>query len=475
MSRDIYTCELCVEDINDNIRIICPHCNVEICEPCFQYGLLLENQDPKCIYCKKLLSLEFVLSNNDTKWLKNNFIEYYSNLLFEKEKNKLMDTVPKYKLFLQIQDIKNDFKIFKIDNTNKKIIEKIKRNIENNDDFELLYDKLIDERNKKKENFSIIINELEKKLTIKMKKDIEKKKSFIKKCPNDKCKGFINIEYQCELCDVEICKTCYEMIQEDHICNINNIECAELIKKDSKPCPNCYVPIFKISGCNQMFCTNCNCTFSWETLEIDKGVVHNPHYFDYIAKLRTLDQNVVLENIACGDIEQVYMTTFKYTHNTWIHDIYVINREIFSEIIPFIENKCKDNFEYYRLQYLKDNITEKSWKKKIMNDVLFNNAIQNYIEIMRLFVTLTSDMLYSICYNIYEKNKKMNIEAKKKLKYFINQEIYETQFRQIKTYFLLNLDKIYDIFGIDLHSDNIMRIIFFLEKHNFYYSNYYIY
>ena len=178
MSRDIYTCELCVEDINDNIRIICPHCNVEICEPCFQYGLLLENQDPKCIYCKKLLSLEFVLSNNDTKWLKNNFIEYYSNLLFEKEKNKLMDTVPKYKLFLQIQDIKNDFKIFKIDNTNKKIIEKIKRNIENNDDFELLNDKLIDERNKKKENFSIIINELEKKLTIKMKKDIEKKKKF---------------------------------------------------------------------------------------------------------------------------------------------------------------------------------------------------------------------------------------------------------------------------------------------------------
>ena len=74
-----------------------------------------------------------------------------------------------------------------------------------------------------------------------------------------------------------------------------------------------------------------------------------------------------------------------------------------------------------------------------------------------------------------KKKKKIYIESKKRLKYFINQEIYETQFIEMKKYFLLNLDKIYDIFGIDLHSNNIMRIIFFLEKHRFYYSTYYIY
>ena len=48
--------------------------------------------------------------------------------------------------------------------------------------------------------------------------------------------------------------------------------------KDSKPCPNCYIPIFKLSGCNQMFCTNCHVVFDWISLKIDKGPVHNQHF-----------------------------------------------------------------------------------------------------------------------------------------------------------------------------------------------------
>ena len=92
MSKRI-ECTLCTEKKKPNDIIICPHCSVEICEPCFQYGLTMDIQDPVCIYCKKSLNIEFILANNDTKWCKEVFLDYYSNLLLEKEKNKLMDSV----------------------------------------------------------------------------------------------------------------------------------------------------------------------------------------------------------------------------------------------------------------------------------------------------------------------------------------------------------------------------------------------
>ena len=73
MSKKKIKCTLCTEKKIANDIIICPHCSVEICEPCFQYGLTMEIQDPLCIYCKKGLNIEFILANLESvKSEKNN-------------------------------------------------------------------------------------------------------------------------------------------------------------------------------------------------------------------------------------------------------------------------------------------------------------------------------------------------------------------------------------------------------------------
>ena len=66
---------------------------------------------------------------------------------------------------------------------------------------------------------------------------------------------------------------------------------------------------------------------------------------------------------------------------------------------PFSDfGKFKENFEDYRIQYLYGTLTEKTWKKKIMKDTIFNEAIYSYVEIFEMFVTISSDLIRKICF-----------------------------------------------------------------------------
>jgi len=114
----------------------------------------------------------------------------------------------------------------------------------------------------------------------------ESKKTFIRKCPRDDCDGFLSSQWKCGLCDGWACRDCFglknDKNDEEHTCNDDDLKSAEQIRKDTKPCPTCGIPIFKLSGCNQMWCVKCNIAFDWTTLRIERGVIHNPHYYDWI-------------------------------------------------------------------------------------------------------------------------------------------------------------------------------------------------
>ena len=65
----------------------------------------------------------------------------------------------------------------------------------------------------------------------------------------------------------------------EHVCNEDDVKSAEMIKKETRNCPKCAVPIFKTEGCDQMWCTECHTAFSWRTGLVVTGVVHNPHFY----------------------------------------------------------------------------------------------------------------------------------------------------------------------------------------------------
>jgi hypothetical protein len=139
--------------------------------------------------------------------------------------------------------------------------------------------------------------------------DEEKKEraTFIKPCPVNDCKGFLSNKYKCGLCTTYCCSDCFEIIgklqgdddssfkalKDKHKCDPANVETAKMIRKECKPCPKCGVQIFRISGCNQMWCTSCHTAFDFVSGKVDTGLVHNPHYAQYMREQREGQGEVV--------------------------------------------------------------------------------------------------------------------------------------------------------------------------------------
>jgi hypothetical protein len=104
-----------------------------------------------------------------------------------------------------------------------------------------------------------------------------------RKCADENCRGYLSSQWKCGVCDMWSCPQCHKLkgLHRDspHVCNPDDVATAELLNRDTKACPSCSTPIFKISGCDQMWCTECHTAFSWRTGVIQTNGIHNPHYF----------------------------------------------------------------------------------------------------------------------------------------------------------------------------------------------------
>jgi len=145
--------------------------------------------------------------------------------------------------------------------------------------------------------------------TLQGKKAPKKKVVFARRCPDEECRGFLAPNNKCGLCDKFSCGKCMKIVgdepaadDETHECNPDDVASVQMLKKETRPCPKCITPIYKISGCDQMWCTQCHVAFSWITGKIVvNDRMHNPHYYDFLREhgagaIRTP------EEVVCGGI-----------------------------------------------------------------------------------------------------------------------------------------------------------------------------
>jgi len=217
------------------------------------------------------------------------------------------------------------------------------------------------------------------------------KTKFIRKCPDENCKGFLSSAWKCGICELHFCAQCNSQKNDGHECNDNDVETMKLLKKDTKPCPKCGTMIFKISGCDQMWCPDCYTPFSWKTGVIEKGTVHNPHYYEFNRQNDRVVRNP--GDIPCGGLPSLYELNSQFGK---YHDkLYAYHRAVLHiqhHILRYELVQINDDNADLRLQYMMDGLSELRFKQLLQIRDKANKKKRDWVGIYNLFVDVMSDM-----------------------------------------------------------------------------------
>ena len=286
-------CKICYEKYNksNHMPVKCTSCDFEACRQCHSTFILdTTNAIPNCMNCHKELQREFLVENFTQKFVTQDWKKHREQVIFQRERALLPTRQPVAEMFRRKEVLKRE-------------------------NEELL--KQMNELRAKQYQCQREIGNIDYRIRVGPAADANPRNAsgsasaphaaaFIRPCPNTEsnCRGFLSTQWKCNLCNMWACKDCHEIkgTTQDapHECNPDNLASAKLIDAETRPCPKCGARVFKISGCNQMFCTACNdCAFDWVTGRIET-IIHNPHYFEFQRQRNGGQAPRVIGDILCG-------------------------------------------------------------------------------------------------------------------------------------------------------------------------------
>jgi len=216
---------------------------------------------------------------------------------------------------------------------------------------------------------------------------------FIRRCTVPECNGFLSSAWKCGLCNTWACPDCFEIKGLDrdvaHTCSADALATATMIRKDTKPCPSCGEMISKIDGCDQMWCVSCHTPFSWTSGQaIKTGIVHNPHYFQWLAKGgQHAPQNPGF--VPCGGLPNAYhvqgglRNATKEDRKEILEILRICTHVMDVERHRYERHLDPINNQDVGVQYLLKERTEEDWKKhlgKVERDRQKSNEIRDILD-----------------------------------------------------------------------------------------------
>lgn len=265
-------CSICAEKYNNSTHkpVPCEYgdCVFKACKLCVRTYLLNTTLEPHCMHCKKIWTELFIVEQLNRSFITSDYKIHRKSLLLEREISKLPETMHVAERQKRINE--QAYAAAQL-SLKAKEAERV---------LHAIYHEL-NEANREigriRGGGALRGGEGEEAAA--------ERKKFIMPCPNNDCRGYLSSQYKCGLCNLFTCNACHEIIggkkDDPHTCKEENVQSAELIKKDTKPCPTCGTRISKISGCDQMWCPECKKAFSWKTGLVDNGIIHNPHFYQY--------------------------------------------------------------------------------------------------------------------------------------------------------------------------------------------------
>lgn len=389
------TCMVCCSDIPGR-SVICPKpdCSFLCCRTCVKkYLLSKQNKNPMCMACKSEWDFGFLSENTENSFHNKTYREHRAKILLEEEKAMLPTSQHLARDYRDYQECKEYLStLYKLQKKYQAKLKKVNDAI----------------RAKKTE-----ANNIKYKHTgytgIGLganKEDVPKYTGFLGHCPEDDCKGYITDKYMCGICDIEVCKKCRK-VKHENDCNKDDVASVKFLAQDTKPCPTCHIPIHKISGCSQMWCPSCKTAFSWETGKIERGRIHNPHFYEWQRQQGLTRREP--GDIRCGGpvrytdvITKLQIARISKDDINLIGNVHMAVGHI-RDVIRLHYTHAEPNGETHqdlRLKYLIDKITEKDWQKELKK----REKRREKLVAIRLVLDMACDSMDSLLENIVATN-----------------------------------------------------------------------
>ena len=370
------SCPLCCDTWSPKVvKSQCPFCEYETCQGCIKRYLLSTSSDPKCMNpgCEKPWTIDHLFAMTCKQFIKTDYKKHREQILYDRE-------------------------IAMMSGTQVHVEHKI-------------------ERDRQWKEICQLEQEMrDLKMKIRQRKQVwsssafpkaKAKTEYIGRCSREECRGFVSASNKtCGLCDTKYCNKCFVAAGEDHECSKDDVDTYNLIKQGSKPCPSCAVMIFKISGCSQMFCTECKTVWDWNTYQIHKGDrgVHNPHYFAWrAANSGQQEQEHAHANDMCVQLSynaiEVAAQRLSKEDKTYMFNLYRAYNHVREYEMVTYSTADHDNLPVFnrnlqlRIRYLMNEINEKQLMTRIQIHEKAINKKREIYQILDAFNMVCSDML----------------------------------------------------------------------------------
>ena len=239
-------------------------------------------------------------------------------------------------------------------------------------------------------------------------------------CEQDGCRGFLNRQGKCGVCNTWVCAKCHKVKaahhDPEHECNEDDVKTVALLTRETKPCPGCGVHTQRISGCSHMWCTLCHTHFSWTTgLLMDGGGAHNPHMYEW-------NQQQILLGGAVPHLANVELPCngpLGYDHQQ--HVLATLHQRIGLDVTPpgepcTVMSKLGESMRFcghllytaqrlrrttreyeqrkldLRLQYLKNDLTLEKWRSQLKRLDKTEKRAESQRLALSVYATASSDL-----------------------------------------------------------------------------------
>lgn len=366
-------CSVCYETFNkiNHLKVTCPFCDLDACKTCVQTYLLSTTQDAHCMGCKHEFNREFIDSFCTKVFRNRDFKLHRENILFEREQARMPETQPYVSRELEIRSLRTSCIYLMHLMTRTRVCDEFTERVRT-----CLEETLKSTLTQVLETIQALRHNKPTGLTT---------LGFTQPCPSSECRGFLTDDWECGICKNTFCKKCHEIFGDEHSCNPDTVKTMKLLKRDTKPCPKCNIPIHKIEGCSQMWCTQCHTGFDWRTGCIETGRIHNPHYFEF--KKRTREHG----DIPCGGRPN-YRELKQHGASKEILGVAVELYRIDRDLTYGFGYVYNDNL-YLRMNYMMNEMTIEKFKKELQRRDKHNSKSTDIRDIYRMFLDTVGDIL----------------------------------------------------------------------------------